>query len=112
MTGPTLKSPLNIQSNETPTCVISKNSAMANILQQCKLIVWDECTIAHTKIGGIRLNYERSTKQLKSILWSDDFVSRRLSSNFTNARRPTQVDELDAYLTFDRMKSVGVASIQ
>jgi PIF1 helicase. len=30
-----LKSPLNIQSNQTSTCNISKNSAMAKILQQC-----------------------------------------------------------------------------
>ena len=42
------KSPLNIQSNQTPTCNISKNSAMAKILQQCKLIVWNECA-AHKK---------------------------------------------------------------
>ena len=41
-----LKSPLNIQSNRTPTCNISKNSAMAKILQQCKLI---KCTKAHKK---------------------------------------------------------------
>lgn len=44
-----LKLPLNMQSNETPTCNISKNSAMAKVLQQCKLIVWDECTMAHKK---------------------------------------------------------------
>ena len=42
-------------------CNISKNSAMTKLLQQCDLIVWDECTMAHKKIfGGIRLNYERS----------------------------------------------------
>ncbi|XP_015374895.1 PREDICTED: uncharacterized protein LOC107169585 [Diuraphis noxia] len=41
--------PLNIQRNENLTCNISKNSAMAKILQQCKLIVWDECTMAHKK---------------------------------------------------------------
>ena len=57
-----LKSPLNIQSNETPTCNISKNSAMTKILQQCNLIVWDECTTTHKNIfGGIRQNYETST---------------------------------------------------
>ena len=42
-----LKSQLNIQSNHTPTCNFSKKSAMANILQQYKLIVWDECMKAH-----------------------------------------------------------------
>ncbi|XP_050063212.1 uncharacterized protein LOC126552534 [Aphis gossypii] len=44
-----LKLPLNMHSNETPTCNVSKNSAMAKVLQQCKLIVWDECTMAHKK---------------------------------------------------------------
>jgi len=73
MTGPTLleggqtahsalKALLNIQSNETATCNISKNYAMAKILQQCNLIVWYECTMAHKIIfGGIRQNYERFT---------------------------------------------------
>ena len=37
-----LKSLLNIQRNENPTCNISKNSAMAKILQQCKLLACDE----------------------------------------------------------------------
>ncbi|XP_026479313.1 uncharacterized protein LOC113385685 [Ctenocephalides felis] len=44
-----LKLSFNMQSNETPTCNISKNSAMAKVLQQYQLIVWDECTMAHTK---------------------------------------------------------------
>ncbi|XP_073821564.1 uncharacterized protein [Musca autumnalis] len=44
-----LKLPLNMQINENPTCNISKNSAMAKVLQQSKLIVWDECTMAHKK---------------------------------------------------------------
>ena len=44
-----IKLSLNIQRNKIPTCNISKNPAMANILQQCKLIVWHECTMAHKK---------------------------------------------------------------
>ena len=42
-----LKLPLNMQSTETPTCNISKSSGMGKVLQQCKLTVWDECTMAH-----------------------------------------------------------------
>ena len=41
-----LKLPLNMQTNETPTCNLSRNSAMAKVLQQSKLIIWDECTMA------------------------------------------------------------------
>ncbi|XP_050339701.1 uncharacterized protein LOC126766040 [Bactrocera neohumeralis] len=35
--------------NENSTCNVSKNSEMGKVLQQCKLIVWDECTMAHKK---------------------------------------------------------------
>lgn len=44
-----LKLPLNMQVNERPTCNISKTSAMAKVLQQCQIIVWDESTMAHKK---------------------------------------------------------------
>lgn len=44
-----LKLPLNMQLTETPTCNISKSSGMAKVLQQCKIIIWDECTMAHKK---------------------------------------------------------------
>ncbi|GFV57130.1 ATP-dependent DNA helicase [Trichonephila clavipes] len=43
------KLPLNLASEETPTCNISKNSARGALLQQCKLIVWDECTMPHKR---------------------------------------------------------------
>ncbi|GFU36919.1 ATP-dependent DNA helicase [Trichonephila clavipes] len=46
-----LKLPLNIQIIETPICNISKSSGMGKVLQKCKLIVWDECTMAHKKIA-------------------------------------------------------------
>ena len=45
----TLKLPLNFYSTKTPTCNISKSSGMGKLLQQCKLIIWDECTMAHKK---------------------------------------------------------------
>ena len=92
MTGPTtlleggrtahsaLKSPLNIQSNETPICNISKNSAMTKILQQCNLIVWDEFTMAHKKI-----------------------YLEALDGTMKDPRS-TPVDELNACLTFGRFR--------
>ncbi|XP_017470169.1 PREDICTED: ATP-dependent DNA helicase pif1-like [Rhagoletis zephyria] len=43
----TFKLPLNLVSEETPTCNISKTSNRGALLQQCKLIVWDECTMSH-----------------------------------------------------------------
>ena len=41
----------------------------------------------------------------------DDFVSRRFSSNITSDSKVNAIDELNACLTFDRTKSVGVASM-
>ncbi|GFW42045.1 ATP-dependent DNA helicase [Trichonephila clavipes] len=43
------KLPLNLASEETPTCNISKNSACGALLQQCKLIVWDEYPMSHKR---------------------------------------------------------------
>ncbi|KAF2892009.1 hypothetical protein ILUMI_14164, partial [Ignelater luminosus] len=44
-----LKLPLNLQTIEEPTCNITKTSAMAKVLQNCKIIIWDECTMAHKR---------------------------------------------------------------
>ncbi|XP_014217054.1 aldehyde dehydrogenase, mitochondrial [Copidosoma floridanum] len=44
-----LKLPLNSNTIDTPTCNISRSSAIGKLLMQCKLIVWDECTMAHKK---------------------------------------------------------------
>ncbi|GFS60372.1 ATP-dependent DNA helicase [Trichonephila clavipes] len=44
-----LKLPSNIQIIETPICNVSRSSGMRKLLQKCKLIVWDECTMTHKK---------------------------------------------------------------
>lgn len=44
-----LKLPLNLQTTEQPTCNISKHSAMAKVLVASKIIIWDECTMAHKR---------------------------------------------------------------
>ncbi|GFT80998.1 ATP-dependent DNA helicase [Trichonephila clavipes] len=46
------KLPLNLASEETLTCNTSKNSARGALLQQCKLIVWDEWTVTQTRHRG------------------------------------------------------------
>jgi hypothetical protein len=43
----TFKLPLNLIHMETPICNLTKQSSMAQVLRQCQLIVWDECTMAH-----------------------------------------------------------------
>jgi hypothetical protein len=52
-----------MQSKETPTNNISKNSAMAKILHQSKLIVWDESTMEHEKSFGA---LDRMLKDLRN----------------------------------------------
>lgn len=42
-----LKLPLNIQVVETPTCNISRNSAMAKVLRGAAIVLWDECPMAN-----------------------------------------------------------------
>ncbi|GFU82916.1 ATP-dependent DNA helicase [Trichonephila clavipes] len=43
------KLPLNLHHSESVNCNISKQSDMANALREAKLIIWDECTMAHKK---------------------------------------------------------------
>jgi len=40
------KLPLNLASMEAPTCNIGRGTGKAKLLQECRLIVWDECTIS------------------------------------------------------------------
>jgi PIF1 helicase. len=44
-----LKLPLNLQTIGEPTCNITKTSAMAKVLQNCKIIIWDEYMMAHKR---------------------------------------------------------------
>ncbi|XP_045536286.1 uncharacterized protein LOC106720810 [Papilio machaon] len=44
-----LKLPLNLAHEEMPICNISKSSERGKMLQQCKLLVWDECTMSHKR---------------------------------------------------------------
>ncbi|GFU59942.1 ATP-dependent DNA helicase [Trichonephila clavipes] len=41
------KLPLNLHHSESVNCNISKQSDMAHVLREAKLIIWDECTMAH-----------------------------------------------------------------
>ena len=43
------KLPLTLQIIEEPTCNISKTSAITKVLQKCKIIILDECTMAYKR---------------------------------------------------------------
>ncbi|GBN40434.1 hypothetical protein AVEN_117521-1 [Araneus ventricosus] len=44
-----LKLSLNINVEEYPVCNISETTGQAKVLQTCKIVVWDECTMVHKK---------------------------------------------------------------
>lgn len=94
-----LKLPLNIQNIETPTCNISKTSGMAKVLQQCELIVWDECTMSHKKsLEALNLTLQdlRANQQPfggATILLAGDF-----RQTLPVIPRSTPADELNACL--------------
>ncbi|UYV66756.1 hypothetical protein LAZ67_4002775 [Cordylochernes scorpioides] len=43
----TFKLPLDLTRDEVPVCNLNADSAMGEVLRQCKFIIWDECTMAH-----------------------------------------------------------------
>lgn len=96
-----LKLPLNMQFIEAPTCNISKSSGMHQLLQKCKLIVWDECTMAHKKslealdrsLRDIRGNNRPFGKTV--VLLSGDF-----KQTLPVIPRSTPADEINACLKF------------
>ncbi|XP_030762665.1 ATP-dependent DNA helicase RRM3-like [Sitophilus oryzae] len=62
------KLPLNLTNIETPLCNISKQSNTAHVLRDCKLIVWDESTMAHKR------GFEALNITLKDIRGNDDMM--------------------------------------
>ncbi|CAH2226617.1 jg9019, partial [Pararge aegeria aegeria] len=94
-----LKLPLNLAHEEMPVCNITKNSDRGRMLQQCKLLVWDECTMSHKRaIEAL----DRTIKDIKSnqsimggmvVLLAGDF--RQTLPVIT---RGTPADEINACL--------------
>ncbi|XP_017473960.1 PREDICTED: ATP-dependent DNA helicase PIF1-like [Rhagoletis zephyria] len=99
MPNGSLKLPLNLQTTENPTCNIAKDSAMAKVLVASKIIIWDECTMAH-KRALEALN--RTLKDLRndSICFGGAMIL--LSGHFRQTLpvipRSTAADEINACL--------------
>lgn len=94
-----LKLPLNLQTTEQPTCNIAKHSAMAKVLVASKIIIWDECTMAHKRALEA---LDRTLKDLRNdsrcfggamILLSGDF-----RQTLPVIPRSTAADEINACL--------------
>uniref|UniRef100_A0A0L8IB38 ATP-dependent DNA helicase n=1 Tax=Octopus bimaculoides TaxID=37653 RepID=A0A0L8IB38_OCTBM len=58
----TFKLPLDLAKTDTPICNISNSSDQAEVFRRCKLIVWDEYTMAHR---GALEALDRSLRDIK-----------------------------------------------
>ena len=91
------KLPLNLTTAETPTCNILRNSGKAKVLQDCRLIVWDECTMSH------KAAFEALDVTLKDLRRNNDKmggVTMVLAGDFRQTLpvipRGTRADEMQA----------------
>ncbi|XP_055589718.1 ATP-dependent DNA helicase pif1-like [Uranotaenia lowii] len=93
------KLPLNLQMTEEPTCNISKNSSMAKLLQSCKIIIWDECTMAHKRALEA---LDRTMKDLRNHTGHFGGAMILLAGDFRQTLpvipRSTAADEINACL--------------
>ncbi|XP_067939446.1 uncharacterized protein [Watersipora subatra] len=93
------KLPLDMGHLKTPVCNIRKGTGLAQLLQTTKLIVWDECTMAH------KATMEALNRTLKDLYNSDKLmggVCVLLAGDFRQILlvipRGTPADELKACL--------------
>lgn len=93
------KLPLTLIHQQTPVCSISKQSNLAQVLRECKLIVWDESTMAHK--GG----FEALCRALQDIKSNNSVmggVTVLLAGDFRQTLpvvpRGTRADEVEACL--------------
>nr|XP_042903716.1 ATP-dependent DNA helicase PIF1-like [Parasteatoda tepidariorum] len=89
----------NIQDNSDAVCNIKKQSSMATVLKQCKIIIWDECTMAH------KHSLEALNRALKDIKNNDKLFGGTLlllSGDFRQTvpviPRSKYADGINAYL--------------
>jgi len=94
-----LKLPKNLLTVDMPTCTTTKNSVTAKLMRECKIIIWDECTMAYQlALEAI----DRTIKDLRGdsrrcggamILLSGDF-----RQTFPVIPKYTAADEINACL--------------
>ncbi|KAJ2949819.1 hypothetical protein O0L34_g11134 [Tuta absoluta] len=95
----TFKIPINLDINESPVCAVSRNSDKARILEDCCLIVWDECTMANKKaveaVDKTLRDIRRDNRAMGhvTVLFSGDF-----RQTLPVVTRGTRADEVNASL--------------
>jgi ATP-dependent DNA helicase PIF1 len=95
----TFKIPLHLNETSEGTCNITKESAIAEIIRRCKIIIWDECTMSHKRALeaiNICLQDIRGNNKIMGgiiLVLSGDF-----RQTLPVIRKGTYVDELKACL--------------
>jgi hypothetical protein len=95
----TFKIPMHLNEMTEVTCNITKQSATAEVLRQCKLIIWDECTMSHKRaLEAVNITLQ-DVKENKKIMGGTILV---LAGDFRQTlpvvRKGTYIDELKACL--------------
>lgn len=95
----TFKLPLNLIHKENPSCSITKQSNVGKVLQDCKLIVWDESTMAHKGAFEAVSRTLQDIRSNKSVMGG---VTVLLAGDFRQTLpvipRGTRADEIKACL--------------
>jgi hypothetical protein len=93
------KLPLDMATNENPTCNITRSSGAGRLLQECRLIIWDECTMSHKRA------YEALDRTLRDLRKNNTLMGGVvvvLAGDFRQTLpvipRGTRADELQACL--------------
>ena len=67
------KIPIDLK-DEKPTCNLSPSAKEADVIRECALILWDECTMSHKKC------FEAVDRLLQDITKTDELLGRKLVS--------------------------------
>ncbi|KAL0882000.1 hypothetical protein ABMA27_001749 [Loxostege sticticalis] len=95
----TFKIPIDVDISDQPVCSVSRNSDKAKVIQDCSLIVWDECTMAHKKaiesVNRMLQDIRRNNSHMGgvTILFCGDF-----RQTLPVVTRGTRADEVNACL--------------
>lgn len=94
-----LNLPLNVAEQEFPVCNITKVSVRGQILIRCKIIIWDECTMAHRKsleaLDRTLQDLRKNTKLMGGVLL---LLSGDFRQTLPVIPKSTPADEINACL--------------
>ena len=95
----TLKLPFKFMHDDPHLCSIRRGTGEAKVLEQCELIVWDECTMAHRyALEALNQTSARSSWQWEKYGWSVLFLAGDFRQTLPFIQKGTMADELKACL--------------